>query len=191
MLAAWQSFQKRVPVRRCRFLSALYKGQTFEELLSFHGGIAAVKDGDGAYHIDSDGQPLYAPRFERTFGFYAGLAAMLDQGLAFHIDVAGTPAYSARYRWCGNFSALPGTEHAQAPVRGIDGSYYVIGETGAVQSRALLYAGDANSSGQRVVWSKSGECEIVDSDGRAWCDDAAEAARWLEACPPHKGELPA
>ncbi|GHV59697.1 hypothetical protein FACS1894182_14190 [Bacteroidia bacterium] len=59
----------------------------FIEVLKFHApGLAPVKDETGAYHIDSNGKPLYSERYTRTFGFYCNRATVIQGQSWFHIN---------------------------------------------------------------------------------------------------------
>ena len=75
--------------------------ERFEEVLKFHStGLASVRFGGLAWHIQPDGTPAYVQRFNRTFGFYEGLAAVVAEEGAFHITHRGEAVYSDRYEWC-------------------------------------------------------------------------------------------
>ena len=50
----------------------------FIEVLKFHApGLAPVLDESGAYHITTEGEPLYPYRYKRTFGFYDNRATVI------------------------------------------------------------------------------------------------------------------
>lgn len=155
----------------------------FHEILSFHDGIAAVRDDSGAYHVDSNWKPAYAHRFDRTYGFYAGRRAAVESvGEAFHIDLQGNPVYSQRYDWCGNFHSIP--EGFRAPVRANDEQYYYVDHTGTKKLGPFLYAGDPSSGGQCVVYDFTSNPLIINSDGSKWVD---ANKNWIDVCVPHKG----
>jgi len=164
-----------------------YRGQRYQEILSFHGDVAAVRCAEGqAFHINREGLPIYQERYDRTFGFYAKqLAAVKDhEAKWFHIDMGGKAVYRERYEWCGNFSPVP--NGAQAPVRSVGNEYFCIDHLGQVLSGPYRYVGDANSSGQAVAWDlESGGCMIVNSDGSRWC--TGDQSGWIDAQAPHKG----
>src|SRR5690606_22468378 len=83
--------------------SPLYETR-FDEVLAYHEpGLAPVRLGSEAWHIDVHGRAAYARRFRRTFGFYEGRAAAVDGQGWCHILPDGTELYPERYAWCGNF----------------------------------------------------------------------------------------
>lgn len=147
----------------------LYAGR-FDEALSFHEpGLAAVRRGVDAWHIDELGEPVYAPRFRRTFGFYEGLAAVIDDsGWAF-IHPDGRFASDARLAWCGNF------QEGRVTVRHRDGTYQHLAHdlTPAYAAR-WRYAGDYRH-GIAVVQADHGRSTHIDRDGHLvhgrWFDD--------------------
>jgi hypothetical protein len=108
----------------------------FDEILSFHAGVAAVREsnGGGAYHIYRSGAPVYfGRRYKRTFGFYAAQrAAVMDfDDMFFHIDLTGRPVYDDRYSWCGNFHGVLADDGVfRSPVRDTDNRYYYIDHHG-------------------------------------------------------------
>ena len=175
-------------------MSYTFDPSQFSEILSFHDGVAAVCDRQGfAYHIhEKNGEPLYAARFARTFGFYAAeRAAVTDfKNKSFHINYSGEPVYSTRYGWCGNFIHTPAG--AQTVVRDVDTKYFVVDKDGRVVCGPYRYAGDPNSSGNRVVWDFDNHCSIVNSDGSSWFKPPGASAvvaknQWIDAKVPHKG----
>ena len=164
----------------------------FDEILSFHDGIAAVREtnGGGAYHIDQSGAPVYHDiRYQRTFGFYAQRAAVLDfDDKFFHIDLTGRPVYDDRYSWCGNFHAVPEKGMFRSPVRDSDNCYYYIDQHGEKLLGPFSYAGDPNSAGHSVVQHEDGNPTIIDIHGRDWCTGTSlQHQNIIEACVPHKG----
>ncbi|MFX1298626.1 MAG: hypothetical protein ACFFD2_27675, partial [Promethearchaeota archaeon] len=81
----------------------LYKNR-FTSVMSFHPpGVAAVQDGNIAYHINLKGEPIYERKFLKTFGYYLDIAAVQDNSGWYHIDLSGSPIYNERYDWVGNF----------------------------------------------------------------------------------------
>ena len=174
----------------------------FDQVLSFHDGIAAVRErnGGGAYHIDLSGKPLYDIKYKRTFGFYTEVqrAAVVDHDdTFFHIDRTGRPVYDSRYSWCGNFHAIssPKTEMEggpflfRSPVRDTDNRYFAIDQHGEVKYGPYSYLGDPNSTGQSVAHDLDGNPTIVNADGSSWFTTNAQANErtFIEACVPHKG----
>ena len=151
--------------------------ERFDEVLSFHApGLAAVRRGREAWHIDIRGGAAYERRFERTFGYYEGLAAVEAEDGAWHIDTAGMDAYAGRHRWCGNF------QEGRCAVRGADNSYFHIRPDGSPAYAARWnYAGDYRE-GVAVVQAADGRSTHVDLDGAVIHD------RWfLDLDAFHKG----
>jgi len=101
---AWQD----ITVSSCETFHLL-KGeplyiQRYSHVMKYHEpGLAPVKNGNNAFHIDTQGIPAYLNQFIETFGFYEGLAAVKNEEGWFHITSKGKELYSARYDWCGNF----------------------------------------------------------------------------------------
>ena len=133
----------------------------FLEVLKFHPpGLAAVRDGTGAYHIDVTGRPAYGLRFRRTFGFYEERAAVEGNDGCVHILPNGAALYPERYAWCGNFSG------SRCPVRTFDGTYLHLTRDGKpAYSEQYAYAGDYRD-GYAVVQRRDGLHTHVDSAGR-------------------------
>lgn len=76
----------------------------FIDILKFHTpGLAPVLDETGAYHIDSNGNPLYDVRYSRTFGFYQNRASVVDNDKWYHINEKGDRVYNREFKWTGNF----------------------------------------------------------------------------------------
>ena len=123
----------------------------FDEVLKFREpGVAAVRRGGQAWHIRSDGEPVYARRFERAFGFYEGLAAVAAPGGWRHIRPDGTDFYDARYAWCGNFQG------GRCAVREPGGAYLHLTLEGVpAYAGRWRYAGDFRD-GAAVVQSGEG-----------------------------------
>jgi len=144
--------------------------QRFDEVLKFHApGLAPVRLGGLAWHIDPAGAPAYGRRFTRTFGFYDGLAAVEDQDGWHHITPTGHDAYPQRYTWCGNF------QERLCTVRERDGDYRHIDSTGApCTATSWRYAGDFRD-GLAVVQGDDGRSTHVGRDGhlahRRWFED--------------------
>lgn len=110
----------------------------FKEVLKFHSpGLAPVLDESGAYHIDTNGKPLYSERYLRTFGFYCNRAAVIRSEEWFHIKSNGERAYSDSFAWIGNF------QENLCPVRDYDNNYYHIDLYGSrIYKENHLYSGD-------------------------------------------------
>jgi len=134
--------------------------ERFDEVLSFHEpGLAAVRRGSEAWHIDERGEPAYARRFARTFGYYEGLAAVInDEGWGF-IGADGKTIGPHSFGWCGNFQG------GRATVRDREGRYFHI--TQALQpayAARWRYAGDYRH-GIAVVQGDAGTSTHIDHDG--------------------------
>jgi hypothetical protein len=149
----------------------------FLEVLSFHApGLAAAKDGTGAFHIDVTGRPAYARRFSRTFGFYEERATVEHAGAAFHVRTDGSELSAARYAWCGNFQS------GRCTVRGGDGQYFHVDRQGApAYAGRYSYAGDFRD-GLAVVQEADGSHLHIHEDGRP-----LNARRFLDLDVFHKG----
>ncbi|WP_083682007.1 methyltransferase [Archangium sp. Cb G35] len=132
----------------------------FIEVLSFHApGLAAAKDGTGAFHIDVLGRAVYARRFTRTFGFYEELATVVDGSGAFHIRPDGSELSPERYAWCGNF------QDDRCTVRTKDGRYFHVDRKGnPAYAERYAYAGDFRD-GLAVVQDASGLHLHIHKDG--------------------------
>ncbi len=133
----------------------------FTEVLSFHPpGLAAAKDGSGAFHIDVMGRPAYARRFTRTFGFYEGLAAVEDASGAYHVHPDASELTPERYAWCGNFQG------GRCTVRLRDGAYVHLDREGRpAYPQRYAYAGDFRD-GLAVVQEESGLHLHIDASGQ-------------------------
>lgn len=134
--------------------------QRFDEVLKFHEpGLAPVRRGHEAWHIQLDGTAAYARRFQRTFGFYDGLAAVVSGEGWHHIRPDGADVYADRHAWCGNF------QDSRCAVRRHDGRYLHIGRDGApAYEHGWRYAGDFRD-GVGVVQAGDGCSTHVDRDG--------------------------
>ncbi len=132
----------------------------FSEVLKFHApGLAPVRDGSGAFHIDGRGEPAYGRRFRRSFGFYEGLAAVDSAAGWHHIDDKGQDAYRERWDWCGNFQG------GRCTVRAEDGRYgHIRPDGGLVVGLRWRYAGDYRD-GVAVVQGEDGRSTHITADG--------------------------
>lgn len=132
----------------------------FDEVLKFHApGLAPVRRGQEAWHIDERGHAGYEQRFLGTFGFYEGMAAIRARDGWYHIRPDGTELYAARHAWCGNF------QEGRCPVRGTDGRYHHIDATGRpVYEQRWRYAGDFRD-GAAVVQGEDGRSSHIDPRG--------------------------
>lgn len=111
----------------------------FIEVLKFHApGLAPVLDESGAYHITTEGEPLYPYRYKRTFGFYDNRATVIDiNDNWFHINEKGERVYSKDFLWAGNY------QENCCPVRDKDNKYYHIDLLGnRIYSKEYTYVGD-------------------------------------------------
>jgi len=132
----------------------------FDEVLAFHEpGLAPVRLGAEAWHIDTHGHAAYSRRFHRTFGFYEGRAAVVDAQGWRHILPDGTDLYPERYSWCGNFQGH------RCAVRDSEGLYLYLTPQGRPASTSRWrYAGDYRE-GIAVVQDGSGLSTHVDMEG--------------------------
>ncbi|MGI9311226.1 MAG: methyltransferase [bacterium] len=131
----------------------------FARVLPFHApGLAPVRDGERAWHIDADGAAAYAHSFRQTFGFYEDLAAVADDGGWFHIRVDGAPAYRARHEWCGNFQG------GRCVVRERRRYRHIARDGRAPYAATYAYAGDFRE-GRAVVHDDDGRCAHIRDDG--------------------------
>ncbi len=91
--------------RTMYFLDAKQQfGRPFLEVFPFTEGVGAVRDKKGAYHIDSEGKPVYREVFVRTYPFRDGIAAAEDSLGWMHINRKGEPLYTRRFGWVSDFS---------------------------------------------------------------------------------------
>lgn len=142
-------------------------GERFDEVLAFHApGLAPVRRGAAAWHIDTAGQSAYARRFRRTFGFYEERAAVVSSDEPpgrpawHHIRPDGTDLYAERYAWCGNFQG------GRCAVRNADGHYSHLDREGRPAYPARWrYAGDFRH-GIGVVQADDGRSTHIDEEGR-------------------------
>lgn len=138
-----------------------YPGR-FDEVLSFHSpGLAAVRRGDQAWHIDVDGAAAYDRRFQRTFGYYEGLATVIEPEGWHLIRTDGSDLDGRRWSWCGNL------QDGRCVVREVSGTYLHVRPDGAPAYEARWrYAGDFRH-GVAVAQRDDGRCTHIDRDGRA------------------------
>ena len=110
----------------------------FKWVLKFHEpGLAPAGDETGAFHINTNGEPIYKHRFLRTFGYYYHRAAVIMPEGWTHVDIHGNPVYSKRYAWVGNY------QDELCVVRDFDGRYFHIDLDGnRIYAESFLYAGD-------------------------------------------------
>jgi hypothetical protein len=132
----------------------------FDEVLAFHApGIAPVRCGSEAWHIDGRGAPAYTRRFRRTFGFYEGRAAVSDLEGWRHILPDGAELYPERHSWCGNYQG------GRCAVRDSEGHYGHIDQAGRPAYTARWgYAGDYRD-GVAVAQGKDGRSTHIDARG--------------------------
>jgi len=135
-------------------------GKRFIEVLKFHEpGLASVKDDSGAYHITTDGLPLYTERYSRTFGYYFNRAAVDSNGDWSHIDELGKPAYAQTFDWVGNF------QQEVCTVRDREFEYFHINLKGeSLYEERYAYAGDFKD-GTCCVKVKGSGFRHIDSKG--------------------------
>ena len=132
----------------------------FHKVLKYHApGIAPVEDESGAYHIDTNGFPLYSERHIKTFGFYENRAAVMDADGWYHINTIGKPAYNSRYTWCGNFQEKACTVK--------EGSHYFHIDLNGhrIYPESYCYVGDYRE-GYAVILDKRGLYTHIDQAGR-------------------------
>ena len=93
----------------------------------YRDGVAVVQREDGLHtHINLAGQRVHAQWFLDLDVFHKGFARARDDGGWHHIDVKGRPLYRHR------FAAIEPFYNGQARVENVDGSLFVIDETGAI-----------------------------------------------------------
>ncbi len=135
--------------------------ERFDEVLKFHEpGLAPVRKGGTAWHINPNGQEAYLRRFQRTFGFYEGLAAVDGEQGWHHIHPDGTDAYPQRYSWCGNF------QDGRCTVRQFDGKYlHIKPDSEPAYRERWRYAGDFRD-GVGIVQAEDGRSTHIGEDGQ-------------------------
>ena len=135
-------------------------GKKFIEVLKFHSpGLAAVKDESGSYHIDKNGNQLYAERYSRTFGFYCNRAAVVQADKCFHITDKGARAYSHSYSWTGNF------QENLCPVRDGSNYFHIDLDGNRVYTDNFIYCGDFKD-GIACVKTSDGFYKHIDTKGK-------------------------
>eukprot|EP00434_Breviolum_minutum_P034893 symbB.v1.2.030887.t1/scaffold3525.1/size55316/5 len=139
-------------------LQPLYN-KSFDEVLPFHEpGLAPVRRGGLAWHIQADGSNAYSRTFARTFGFYQGRASVkTEDGTYHHIVSSGEDLYPERFEWCGNYQG------GFCPVRS-DGHYFHLDWAGRpAYDERWNYVGDYRE-GSAVV-HKDGKATHIDHTG--------------------------
>ena len=135
--------------------------QRYCHVMKYHEpGLAPVKNGASAFHIDTQGISAYSNQFIETFGFYSGLAAVRNEEGWFHITPRGEPAYLSRYEWCGNF------QEGFCPVKDkITGLYFHTNHAGQKNyQHKYHYVGDFKE-GRAVVCNELGLHTHIDYQG--------------------------
>lgn len=133
----------------------------FNKVLKFHSpGFAPVVDGEGAYHICINGDPVYQSRFLQTFGYYENIAAVESSDGWFHVDINGDPIYDLRYAWCGNF------QEGLCVVKDLTTHYYYHIDRGGrrVYKKNYVYVGDYRD-GIAVVCDANSMHTHINRDG--------------------------
>ena len=133
----------------------------FDEVLAYHEpGLAPVRRGPEAWHVDTQGRAAYTRRFRRTFGFYEGRATVVDAEGWHHLLPDGMDLYPERYAWCGNYQG------GRCTVRDAEGRYgYLDAEGLPVGPLRWRYAGDYRE-GMAVVQDDAGRSTHVDTRGQ-------------------------
>jgi len=113
-------------------------GKSFSKAMNFHfpEGAAAVQDNSGAYHINTEGFPIYRQRYLETYGYYGGIATVRDDYGYFHIDIYGNPVHAERYVWSGNF------QEGYGVVKTKNGYCHIDRSGQPLYSQRYLYVGD-------------------------------------------------
>jgi SAM-dependent methyltransferase len=159
-VSAWQR-AKVAPERTHHVVDEepLYEAR-FDEVLAFHApGLAPVRRGEAAWHINERGAPAYARRFRRTFGFYEERAAVTSEDGWRHILPDGTDLYAARYAWCGNYQG------GRCAVRNGEGRYYHLDRAGqSAYAARWRYVGDYRD-GIAVAQGADGRSTHIDARG--------------------------
>jgi hypothetical protein len=134
--------------------------ERFDEVLKFHApGLAPVRRGTEAWHIDASGNPAYTRRFRRTFGFYEDRAAVMSEAGWHHLRPNGEDLYPERYAWCGNYQG------GRCTVRDGDGLYRHLDSEGQpAYPERWRYAGDYRD-GIAVVQGSDGRSTHIDAAG--------------------------
>jgi hypothetical protein len=134
--------------------------ERFDEVLKFHApGLAPVRRGTEAWHINVSGNPAYTRRFRRTFGFYEDRAAVMSEAGWHHLRPNGEDLYPERYAWCGNYQG------GRCTVRDGDGLYRHLDLEGQpAYPERWRYAGDYRD-GIAVVQGSDGRSTHIDAAG--------------------------
>lgn len=132
----------------------------FDEVLAFHSpGLAAVRRGEAAWHVDVEGRAAYTRRFGQTFGFYEDRAAVLSGDGWHHILADGADLYPERHAWCGNYQG------ERCTVRGSEGRYRHLDPDGCpAYGEWWCYAGDFRA-GAAVVQADDGRSTHIGTSG--------------------------
>ena len=128
-------------------------GRPFLEVFGFTEGSGAVRDRRGAYHIDSEGKPLYKDVFVRAYPFRNGVAAVEDNLGMTHIDASGRSLYTRRFAWVSDF------HDGLCAVRYRNGRYTFIDEKGEPWNTDFRYCYDF-SEGLAAVLTDDGFVHI-------------------------------
>lgn len=133
----------------------------FEAVLAFHPpGLAPVRAGGAAWHVDPAGRAVYPRRFRQAFGFYEGRAAVESDDGWHHVLPDGADLYPERYAWGGNY------QKGRVTVRRNDGRYWHLDIDGRpAYTETWRYAGDFRE-GAAVVQGDNGFSTHVDPQGR-------------------------
>lgn len=76
----------------------------FLKAWGFYGGLCAVQDGSGCYHILPDGTALYENRYAWCGNFQEGFCTVRSRSDEyFHINQNGERMYQENYRYAGDF----------------------------------------------------------------------------------------
>ncbi len=137
----WQNIKISADNKHFLFEGKQIFGKQFIDALKFHSpGLAAVQDESGAYHIDVNGNELYAARYVRTFGYYCNRATVVQNNKnlhSFHLTEQGIRAYSTTFLWCGNY------QENCCSVRNYDNKYFHIDLNGRqIYKENFIYCGD-------------------------------------------------
>lgn len=134
--------------------------ERYDEVLKFHApGLAPVRRGTEAWHIDTQGRTAYDRRFCRTFGFYEERAAVVGNDGWHHILPDGSDLYADRYDWCGNF------QNGRCTVRDSRHRYGHIDAQGRpMYPPRFRYAGDYRD-GVAVVQGEDGRSTHINESG--------------------------
>lgn len=134
----------------------------FDEVMKFHEpGLAPVRLGCEAWHVDVAGAPAYRQRFLQTFGFYDHLAAVQASDGWCHVRPDGSFLSAARFAWCGNY------QEGRCTVRDEAGLFLHLDLQGMpAGTERHLYAGDFRDGLAVVRRRTDGLCTHVDRSGQ-------------------------